>query len=303
MSTLPVILSGKDCLAKAKTGTGKTLAFLIPSIEKMLQKPPSRGGKPISTLILSPTRELAMQIGKEAELLLHFAPQMKTLCLVGGTNMKKDVRLLNEGPVAILVASPGRLLDHLENTPGISERLGQTQTVILDEADNLLDMGFKPTIDKIFQFLPSTDARQTLLFSATVPPAVQQVAKYVLRRDYEVVDTVGEVVASQTHVHVKQEVATVTMDDVIPAVVSMLQREINKGGNYKIIVFFSTARVTGYMAGLFEKLQCPVLEIHSRKSQSARIKTSGNALFSQFLAMLFVNLWLCKYILYCRTIP
>jgi ATP-dependent RNA helicase MSS116 len=118
-----------------------------------------------------------------------------------------------------------------------------------------------------------------------------------------VVDTVGEVVASQTHVHVKQEVATVTMDDVIPAVVSMLQREINKGGNYKIIVFFSTARVTGYMAGLFEKLQCPVLEIHSRKSQSARIKTSGNALFSQFLAMLFVNLWLCKYILYCRTIP
>jgi ATP-dependent RNA helicase MSS116 len=119
VSTLPVILSGKDCLAKAKTGTGKTLAFLIPSIEKMLQQPRGVGGrKPISTLILSPTRELAMQIAKEAELLLHFATGMRTLCLVGGTNMKKDVRLLNEGPVAILVASPGRLLDHLNNTPG-----------------------------------------------------------------------------------------------------------------------------------------------------------------------------------------
>lgn len=275
VSTLPVLLSGRDCLAKAKTGTGKTLAFLIPSIERMLQAPPARADKPISTLILSPTRELAMQIAKEAELLLHFAPAMKTLCLVGGTNMKKDVRLLNEGAVAILVASPGRLLDHLENTPGISERLRLTQTVILDEADNLLDMGFKPTIDKIFQHLPPRDARQTLLFSATVPPAVQQVAKHVLQPGYEVVDTVGsEVAGSQTHVHVKQEVATVSMDDMIPAVVSVLQREINRGGNYKVIVFFSTARVTGYMAALFEQLQCPVMEIHSRKSQSARIKTS-----------------------------
>lgn len=97
----------------------------------------------------------------------------------------------------------------------------------------------------------------------------------MLREDYQVVDTVGEVVASQTHVHVKQEAVTVAMDDVIPAIVSVLQREINRGGNYKIIVFFSTARVTGYMAALFEKLQCPVMEIHSRKSQSARIKTSG----------------------------
>jgi ATP-dependent RNA helicase MSS116 len=147
--------------------------------------------------------------------------------------------------------------------------------VILDEADNLLDMGFKPTIDTIFQFLPPREARQTLLFSATVPPAVQQVAKHVLRRDYEVVDTVGEVAASQTHVHVKQEAATVPMNDIIAAVVSILQREINRGGNYKVIVFFSTARVTGYMSALFEKLQCPVMEIHSRKSQSARIKTSG----------------------------
>lgn len=114
-------MSGKDCLAKAKTGTGKTLAFLIPSIEKMLQQQqqgPGRGLKPISTVILSPTRELAMQIAKEADLLLHFVPALRTVCLVGGTNMKKDVRLLNEGPVAILVASPGRLLDHLDNTPG-----------------------------------------------------------------------------------------------------------------------------------------------------------------------------------------
>lgn len=121
---MPVILSGKDCLAKAKTGTGKTLAFLIPSLEKMLQAGEVRGrggsNKPISTVILSPTRELAMQIDKEAQLLLSFAPALRTLCLVGGTNMKKDVRLLNEGPVAVLVASPGRLLDHLDNTPGIN---------------------------------------------------------------------------------------------------------------------------------------------------------------------------------------
>lgn len=103
-------------------------------------------------------------------------------------------------------------------------------------------------------------------------------AKHVLRRDYDVVDTVGEVVASQTHIHVKQETVTVGMDDIIPAVVSVLQREINSGPVYKVIVFFSTARVTGYMAALFQQLQCPVMEIHSRKSQSARIKTSGECL-------------------------
>lgn len=125
-------MSGKDCLAKAKTGTGKTLAFLIPSIEKMLQRGGAGGAaghKPISTLILSPTRELAMQIAKEADLLLHFVPGMRTICLVGGTNMKKDVRQLNEGPVAILVASPGRLLDHLDNTPGESRCHPLTVTV------------------------------------------------------------------------------------------------------------------------------------------------------------------------------
>mgnify|MGYP003386451255 FL=1 len=100
----------------------------------------------------------------------------------------------------------------------------------------------------------------------------------MLCRDYEVVDTVGEVAASQTHVHVKQEAVTVSMDDIIPAVVAVLQREINQGGGaYKVIVFFSTARVTGYMAALFQQLQCPVMEIHSRKSQSARIKTSGKS--------------------------
>ena len=122
-------MRGVDCLAKAKTGTGKTLAFLIPSIEHILNNgikrdKGMRGEKnPISTLILSPTRELAMQIAKEAAQLLHFLPTLRTVCLVGGTNMKKDVRMLNEGSVDILVATPGRLLDHLDNTHGKSSFL------------------------------------------------------------------------------------------------------------------------------------------------------------------------------------
>lgn len=136
-------------------------------------------------------------------------------------------------------------------------------------------MGFKPTIDEIFTHLPGKDNRQTLLFSATVSQGVQQIAQKVLRSNYEFVDTVGEEIASQTHLHVKQEVATVRMNDIIPSIVSVLQREINKGGNYKVIVFFSTARFTGYMAELFEHLRCPVLEIHSRKTQSAEIKAFG----------------------------
>lgn len=273
--TLPHILEGKDCLAKAKTGTGKTLAFLIPSIENIMEQRKTNASRPpISTLILSPTRELALQIEKEAKMLLHFMPFLRTVCIVGGTKMSRDVNNLGAGPIAFLVATPGRLLDHIDNTTGMKDKMRGVQSVILDEADNLLDMGFKPSIDKIFNCLPTKDQRKTLLFSATVPASVQKMASAVLRPGFVVVDTVGEEASQQTHEHVRQEVVTVPMSDVIPAVVSVLQQQIDKGGNYKIIVFFNTARLTGYMAALLKVLQCPVLDIHSRKSQSMRMKTS-----------------------------
>ena len=270
-ASLPTILLGKDVLVKAKTGTGKTLGFLIPSVELLIKnRAPARDA--VQCLILSPTRELAQQIATEADSLLTFHTGMTVVTVVGGTNINQDKRRLNN-KVDILVATPGRLKDHLENTNGFSERCQKhIKFLIFDEADQLLDMGFKPDIDRILQHVPPKDSRQTLLFSATVPSTVQQIAKNALRPGFEFIDTVGED-SEQTHLHVHQELVVAALEDQTSVILSILRREMQVP-NFKIIVFFTTARLTGYMAGLFQKMRLDVLEIHSRKSQAQRTKTA-----------------------------
>jgi ATP-dependent RNA helicase MSS116, mitochondrial len=278
--SLPDILAGKDCLARAKTGTGKTLAFLIPAIERIIRRNDEMKGrrpsplKAISTLILSPTRELANQIGKEATILLHFLPNHRVVTLTGGTNRNSDVRHMND-TITVLVATPGRLVDHLDNTEGIADRCKQISTLVLDEADVLLEMGFKPALDRIMGYLGLNDQRQTLLFSATLPPLVQQIASTVLKPGYAKIDTIGDEATNHTHEHVQQDVIVTTMEDLIPTILLRLREEIQIP-NYKIIVFFTTARITGYMAALFRNFPefTNLLEIHSRKSQSYRTKSS-----------------------------
>jgi ATP-dependent RNA helicase MSS116 len=142
----------------------------------------------------------------------------------------------------------------------------------MDEADQLLEMGFKPDIDRILAFLPNKASRQTLLFSATVAPSIQQIAAAAMRPGYSFIDTVGAD-TDQTHMHVKQELVTVEMHEIIQTVAAILARELRKP-DYKIIIFFTTARVTGFMAQLFQRMGVNALEIHSRKSQAQRTKTS-----------------------------
>ena len=162
--TLPLILKDeKDCLAKAKTGTGKTLAFMIPTIEKITASNKSNIASDIYCLVISPTRELAQQIGTETKKLLSFHSNYlkKVVVCVGGTNKNKDIQSLS-GRTPIVVATPGRLLDHLQNS-GIAERMTRLSTLIFDEADQLLDMGFRPDIERILRLLqPSQQTRQTL---------------------------------------------------------------------------------------------------------------------------------------------
>jgi ATP-dependent RNA helicase MSS116, mitochondrial len=283
--TLDGCLSGRDCLARAKTGTGKTLAFLIPAVEAMLRRGQELQKDSLCTIVLSPTRELANQIAKEANILLSCLPQQRVVSVTGGTNRSTNIKELSRGPIAVLVATPGRLIDHLENTPGFGARCGRVCTLVFDEADNLLDMGFKRDIDKIMAFMPRREERQTLLFSATVPPAVRQIAKVTLDPNYEFVDTVGDE-EEQTHVHVAQTAVVVALEDLwASAFTAILSQMAASGPEHKIIVFCTTARMTGYMADLFRQylssgsprtagLRTNVLEIHSRKSQHARTKTS-----------------------------
>jgi len=274
--TLPLILKGEDCLAKAKTGTGKTLAFMIPTIERMTNRKDS-SPTDIFCLVISPTRELAQQIATETEKLLTFQPKnlQKVVVCVGGTNIKDDFKRL-KGTTPIVVATPGRLLDHLQNH-GLAERMASLDSLIFDEADQLLDMGFRPDIERILRLLdPSKKSRQTLLFSATIPASVSEVASIALRPTYSFVDTVGED-SEQTHLHVQQQLIVTPQEKQMLALTSILDRETSQKP-YKIIVFFTTARLTGFMAEAFNAVSnlsgFKVLEIHSRKSQKQRDRAS-----------------------------
>lgn len=273
--TLPLILEGFDCLAKAKTGTGKTLGFLVPTIEHIAKSCHS-DKKDINCLILSPARELAFQIENEAASLLTFHKNIKVMSCVGGTSIGKDNAKLR-GSMQIVVATPGRILDHLQNN-GLAARMSKLDVLIFDEADQLLDMGFRPDIERILGLLkPSEKVRQTLLFSATVPRSVKEIAGIALRPEYKFVDTVGAD-ADQTHLHVKQELYVAPQADQIAAVAQIIKRETSTGEPFKVIVFLTTARLTGFYADLFRASNpgYQVLDIHSRKSQPQRKKASDN---------------------------
>lgn len=269
--SIPIALTASDVLVKARTGTGKTLAFLLPSLHKIAQQGKRNG---TALLIISPTRELAQQISEEAKMLLSFMEGMTLQVVVGGTNIRSDLaKVKRQGPPTVLVATPGRLLDHL-GTPssGFPDAMKTVTGLILDEADRLLDMGFAPDLKRIFQAIPPVSARQTLLFSATMPGDVQQMARMALKPDYKVVDCVGE--EENTHTHVAQSVLVTPVEGQMTALGALLV-QCMKVPDYKIIVFFTTARQTQFCSELFEAMGRPVLEIHSRKSQGHRNKVSN----------------------------
>lgn len=273
LESLPPALEGKDILAKAKTGTGKTLAFLIPLVEriaklKTAQKP---AHNTILSLIISPTRELAQQIAEECRQLVTFH-NLDILVVVGGTSVTKDLNQLKRKLPHILIATPGRLIDHLQNQ-GLTESVQGLQALVLDEADQLLEMGFRPDIERILRQLPDPKSRQTLLFSATMPKDVRTIAKIAMRSDYLYLDTVGE--EESTHQHVPQHYTVVQKGETIPELIKVLDEAIAARPNdYKIIVFFTTARLTSFFSTVFEQLGYAALEIHSRKSQAHRTRVS-----------------------------
>lgn len=273
-ATLPSILKGKDVLAKAKTGTGKTVAFLLPAIEVIVKSPPvlrDQKRPPILVLVVCPTRELASQAAAEADTLLKFHASIGVQVVIGGTRLPGEQKRLQTNPCQILVATPGRLRDHIENTPGFSSRLMGVKVLILDEADHLLDMGFRRDIDKIIAAVPKE--RQTLLFSATVPEEVHKVARIALKRDHEFINTVEEG-SEETHSKVCQSSIIASHENHFHIVYAVLREHISQDPEYKVLVFCTTAMVTRLMAELLAELKFNVREIHSRKSQGYRTRVS-----------------------------
>eukprot|EP01116_Phalansterium_solitarium_P021289 TRINITY_DN6559_c0_g1_i1.p1 TRINITY_DN6559_c0_g1~~TRINITY_DN6559_c0_g1_i1.p1 ORF type:complete len:662 (-),score=187.74 TRINITY_DN6559_c0_g1_i1:493-2382(-) len=269
-ASLPVFLQGGDVVTKAKTGTGKTLAFLIPAVERMMRNPAGHGK--VSILVISPTRELAAQIAVEAEALAKFH-LLTVQVVVGGTNVKTDLSRLQSNMPHILVATPGRLNDLLQSSDVLRNGVDSLRTLIFDEADRLLDMGFRPAIEQLLAALPPKTTRQTVLFSATFPSDIANLCKFALRPGYQTVDTVGE---EETHsaAFIDQQSLVVPKDAVLASLYQAVQAHRKSDPAHKIIIFCVTARITQFMAELFEAAGMPVLEIHSRKSQSQRTRAS-----------------------------
>lgn len=274
---------GKDVLGRARTGSGKTVAFLLPALERLLQDNNNNSNKKSTRmLVLSPTRELAQQIAEQTRLLTAHMPNMSHQVMVGGTPKPKDVSAMKRKVPTIIIATPGRLQDHLEstvvhNTP-FKDLFRELDVLVLDETDRLLDMGFRREIDKIIKYLPRN--KQTLLFSATIPEDVKHVIRQTMRDPYITVDCIHDDQAessSHTNAQVSQaHVILPTNTRMASGTVDIIRNILEKQPHSKIVAFFPTANLVAFYASLLrDVLEIPrILEIHSRKSQSQREKAS-----------------------------
>ncbi len=170
--TIPALLEGRDVIAQAQTGTGKTAAFGIPLIEA------AREGR--RGIVLTPTRELAKQVQRELQAIAHGSP-VDVVCLIGGASFQDQVHAIKRHPGAIFVATPGRVVDHLTRK---TLRLDEMSILVLDEADEMLSMGFQDEVDAIVDTIP--EERQTMLFTATLPPAIEKLAAKALKEAVQV---------------------------------------------------------------------------------------------------------------------
>ncbi|KAG5304539.1 ATP-dependent RNA helicase HAS1 [Histoplasma capsulatum G186AR] len=259
---IPPLLAGRDVLGAAKTGSGKTLAFLIPAVEMLsaLRFKPRNG---TGVIVVSPTRELALQIfGVARELMAHHSQTYGIV--IGGANRRAEAEKLTKG-VNLLIATPGRLLDHLQNTQGFVFK--NLKALVIDEADRILEVGFEDEMRQIIKILPAED-RQTMLFSATQTTKVEDLARISLRQGplYINVDHRKE---HSTVEGLEQGYVICDSDKRFLLLFSFLKRNLKK----KIIVFFSSCNCVKYHAELLNYIDLPVLDLHGKQKQQKRTNT------------------------------
>ena len=344
--TFDAASTGSDVLARARTGTGKTLAFLVPGIQSALRsgRMPGRHGYSVTNedgsqqrggiamLILSPTRELAAQIHNQAQALTSSHTNsgedptnkypMVSQVMYGGSSRNNDLKKLQSNTPFILVATPGRLIDHMQNThvngTPFSEMIGNVSVLVLDEADRCLDMGFRNDMEWILNVMGRyrmkqeekeralMEERQTLLFSATFGKDIRSIMDKCMRNDYVTVDCVHDVdptthtnqSVTQTFVTLpppRQRVDISTMNATnSPSVTTSSYEDVNQyrwisglvdiisdivhvrnPDEFKVVVFFPTTAMCQFFSHVFTNVyKIPVIELHSKKSQSNRTFTS-----------------------------
>jgi ATP-dependent RNA helicase RhlE len=248
---IPVVLGGQDLIGCAETGTGKTAAFLLPIIQRMMRT--ARPG--VRALILAPTRELATQI-EASYRSLSTQKGMRSVTLIGGAGMSQQTAALRRG-VSVIIATPGRLLDHIER--GAIDFSG-VETLVLDEADRMLDMGFWPAIRRVLSMLPSK--RQTLLFSATMSPAIEKLARTTMIRP-QMVEVSQRGRAPLT---VEQTAYPVAMESKTALLLDLLERERFE----RVLVFTRTRRGAERLSHILEAREHKVNRIHADRTQPQR---------------------------------
>ncbi|KAK3950179.1 P-loop containing nucleoside triphosphate hydrolase protein [Pseudoneurospora amorphoporcata] len=258
---IPPLLAGKDVLGAAKTGSGKTLAFLIPAIEMLssLRFKPRNG---TGAIVVTPTRELALQIfGVARELMKNHSQTYGVV--IGGANRRAEADKLAKG-VNLLIATPGRLLDHLQNTPFVFKNM---RSLIIDEADRILEIGFEDEMRQIIKILPKED-RQTMLFSATQTTKVEDLARISLRPGPLYVN-VDEEKQFSTVEGLDQGYVVVDADKRFLLLFSFLKKMQKK----KVIVFFSSCNSVKYYSELLQYIDLQVLDLHGKQKQQKRTNT------------------------------
>jgi len=257
---IPLVLSGQDVMGGAQTGTGKTAAFILPLLHKLARhasNSPSPARHPVRALILTPTRELAMQVEESAKTYSKYLG-LRSVCIYGGVDMRAQIAELKEGR-EIVVATPGRLLDHVEQK---TVSFNFVEFLVLDEADRMLDMGFIPDIKRILKLLPTT--RQSLLFSATFSDEIKKLADAMLKAP-QLIEVARRNQVSETITHRVHPVASDRKR-------YLLKQMLEDPSMTQVLVFVGTKFGTSRLATWLEREGINATAIHGDKSQQDRTK-------------------------------
>ena len=262
---IPIVMQGKDVMGAAQTGTGKTAGFALPIIQRLLPQAStsmSPARHPVRALVLTPTRELADQVADNVKRYIAGTP-LRCAVVYGGVDMDPQTQALRTG-VEIVVATPGRLLDHLQSK---NTSLGQVQTVVLDEADRMLDMGFLPDISRILNQLPKE--RQSLMFSATFSEEIKKLAANFLR-DPVLVEVARR---NATAENVTQEVVRLHESEKTDILLELLRTRGEGGGRLtQVLVFVNSKIECRRLARQLQKAGVNADAIHGDKTQDERMK-------------------------------
>ena len=255
--SIPIALKGEDIIGSAKTGSGKSLAFLIPTVEYILNHPKNEG---IQSLVITPTRELALQLYDLAKSLMN---DNGTTCVlvIGGGNRKKEAEKLSSSEARIIICTPGRLIDHMVNTKKFN--YNNIKILIIDEADKILKIGFEEELTEIIKLIPKN--RQTLLFSATITPKVE--------------DLITLSVKNYENIRIKSSDPTVSTLEQGYLIIDADKKFLflftffKKNKNSKILVFFATCKEVEFYSSLLNYVDVPVLSITGEYKQQKRSTT------------------------------